>query len=364
MNIHVITHKDEAGAQEALQDVLGNRPALMATVSGSALYGTATNTSDDDIRAAFLPTKVEILTGRTSFGIDGNKENLRMSAGDIDVSAVSLQRYLALIGKLDMISTELLFAAQHSQFKVCENSWAYDLIWNAREKLLAGSASSAIGHASQRLGDLFPKSDATLSAYRSAAEILGASKAKRMIDDPAVLEKLQAIARIEVIVTSSDKFSPERTWEEMTDEERSTGKSPGHSVFVKIGGKRIGTGTPMAEALATVNRPLNRKDTVKRTNAHGQEVIWKDAYQAIRLLHQVIELHETRELVFPRPEAPLLKSIRAAEVSKDALVEMIKELMERVADAEAQYPFADTPCNATWTDIICQAHEYHIRHSS
>jgi hypothetical protein len=347
--------------QRALDDVLKSRTAVLATVSGSALYGTATDQSDDDVRAVFLPLKREILLGRTSFGIDGNEENNRLGAGDIDVSAVSLQRYLALIGKMDMISVEILFAARNPAFCIQSPSPVFDLVWKNRDKLLAGSGNSAIGHARQRLGDFFPSSDATLNAYRQAEEILSGCKGASLLAEPALLEKLQAIHRVEVVTVSNQRFAIERKWEDMTDEERATGKSPGHSVFVKIGGKRIGTGVPISEALRTVRRPLNRKEVNKRTSTRGEAIVWKDAYQAVRLLHQVVEIHQTRDISLPRPEAALLRKIRNAELSEEDLKTMISELMENVADAEMSNPFPEHPCPETWENVICEAHEMVVR---
>ena len=75
-----------AATQDALDLLLKDRLNLATTVSGSALYGTATSQSDDDFRCVFLPTKVEILTGHVFFGDDNNKANKRLGQGDIDIA--------------------------------------------------------------------------------------------------------------------------------------------------------------------------------------------------------------------------------------------------------------------------------------
>lgn len=340
----------------ALGALLETRRPVLATVSGSALYGTATTGSDDDIRAVFLPAAEEVLMGEVSFGLDSNRSNRRLGAGDIDVSAVSLMRFLALIGRMDMISCEILFAARDPRFRVIAPSEVFDLVWEARDKLIAGNANAAIGHARQRLGNFFPSSDASLETARRALAILDACRGACLADDPDRIAELQAIDGIEVVVGRKSRFEPERPWEEMTDEERATGRTRGGAVYVLVAGKRIGTGHPLEDARRTVARPLSHRQSEKRQHTRGGSIVWKDAYQAVRLLHQAIELHETRALTFPRPEAPLLRRIRAGEIPVPALGEMIDELMARIREAEVRHPFRAEPCRDAHSEVVLEAH--------
>lgn len=347
----------------ALGALLKDRAPVLATVSGSALYGTATDSSDDDIRAVFLPSVREILLGHVSFGLDSNKANARLGAGDVDVSAVSLVRYLALLGKMDMISTEILFASRNPAMRVGPLSRAAEVVWEARDMLIAGNSGSAIGHARQRLGAFFPTDDASLDAFYAVHAILTELMARgvaRIKDDPEALARIADAPNVEVVVSAQDRFTRDRPWAEMTQAEKDAGVSPHGPVYVVIAGKKIGTTNPLSEAIHVLERPLTRAAEQKRVRTRGEGIVWKDAYQAIRLLHQAIELHETRELIFPRSEAPLLRRIREGDSSAEELTEMITQLMDRVRAAEAAYPFRKQQCQETFEAVVTEMHKIAI----
>jgi len=351
----------EALAKDAVDDLLKGRQMLTATVSGSALYGTASANSDDDLRCVFLPTRVEILTGKASFGLDSNKANKRLGAGDVDVAGVSLMRYLGLLGKMDMISTEMLFASRSAAARIGDLHPVFDLLWEAREKLVAGNSNSAIGHARQRIGAFFPSDDASLDAVRAAHEIMTSIAGDRLIDEMDKVARLAAIDGVDVVAVPADRFTPTRGWSDLTEEERSTGLAASEPLFVVVAGKKIGLTNPLREAIRVVERPLNRDAENKRIASRGENIAWKDAYQGVRLIHQAIDLHETRELIFPRPEAPLLRKIRAGEMTPCELKDAIAEAMDRLRLAEERYPFRTNACEDTTLEIICEAHEAVVR---
>jgi len=351
-----------AATQDALDLLLKDRLNLATTVSGSALYGTATSQSDDDFRCVFLPTKVEILTGHVFFGDDNNKANKRLGQGDIDIAGVSLMRYLSLLGRMDMITTELLFAAQSDALRVGPKHPVFDKVFAQREMLLAGNSNSAIGHARQRIGGLFPSNDASLEPVRAAHEVLlRVAEGNRLLDEPEKIAELAAIDGVEVITQQNDRFVKSRDWAEMTEEERATGLADGQPVFIKVAGKKISVSNPLREAIRVVERPLNRDAEQKRVVSRGDAVIWKDAYQGVRMIYQAIELHETRALTFPRPEAPLLRRIRGAEMEVEELQDVISEAMERLREVEVAYPFPEVPCKETTEALVCEAHEMVVR---
>jgi hypothetical protein len=350
--------------QIAVDELMEGRKALTTTVSGSALYGTATEASDDDLRVVFLPSKEEILTGKVSFGLDGNLENKRLGVGDVDVGGVSLMRYLGLIGRMDMIYTEILFASGMPEFSFGPVDPIFKEIFEKRDKLLAGNSNAAIGHARQRIGAFFPSDDQSLDAVRAVHDIFERLLSKgvtRIIDFPEALAEIAAIDNVEVITSPRDQHKQRRYWKDLTDAERLSGVADNQHLMVQVSGKKIGVTNPLDASVKVVRRPLDREDEKKRIRLHGDKVVWKDAYQGVRLVYQAIELHRTRELVFPRPEAKTLRSIRAGEISTEALTDIIAELMNELRDVEAKYPFPEEPCPDAQVEIICKAHEMIVR---
>lgn len=350
-----------AATQDALDHLLKGRTNIATIVSGSALYGTATSKSDDDFRCVFLPTKTEILTGQVFYGEDNNKENKRLGLGDIDIAGVSLMRYLSLIGRMDMITTELLFAARLKAYRLGPLHPVFDRVYSLREKLLAGNANSAIGHAQQRAGAFFPEDDESLKPIRAAYDILNSTGERRLTDVPERIAELQAIDGIEIISQPGDRFSRPRGWDDLTDEEKTTGIAEGQPLFVLVAGKKLNTSAPTHDALRVLRRPLERHEEKKRIASRGANVVWKDAYHGVRMIYQAIELHETRALTFPRPEAPLLLRIRSGEMEVREIQDIIAEAMDRLRVVEKAYPFPDVPCKDTTQDLVCEAHEMVVR---
>ena len=350
--------------QDAVDQLMEGRRVLSVTTAGSALYGTATKASDDDLRCVFLPSKEEILTGKVSFGLDGNLENKRLGLGDVDVGGVSLMRYLGLIGRMDMIYTEMLFASQSPSLRFGPVSPIFENVFDKRDRLLAGNSNAAIGHARQRIGAFFPSDDKSLAAVRAVHDVfekLLADGATRLIDSPQHLAELAAVEDVEVITSPRTPNKPRRHWDALTEEEKLSGVADNQHLMVVVSGKKIGVTNPLGESIKVVRRPLDREDEKKRVRLHGDKIVWKDAYQGVRLIYQAIELHQTRELIFPRPEAAQLMAIRSGDFSPEALTELIAELMDRLRIVEEKNPFPEEPDPQAMVEIICEAHEMIVR---
>jgi hypothetical protein len=356
-----LTDTYEARQVATISHVMQDRTPVLMTIAGSALYGTATPESDDDIRGVFLPSKEQILLGSSSYGVDNNSDATQMGAGDIDVSAVSYSRYLALLGKLDMISVELLFAGQSSDFRVGPVHPLYQRIWERREDIFAGSSRSAIGHARQRIGAFFPEDDASFAPYVALRDIvkdLMDQGVARLIEAPEHLDRIAAVEGVDVVFFNNNVKPPLReTWDDMTADERAGNEKTRGLLFIEIGGKRIGISNPLSESISAIERPLSRNEEKKRARARGEAVGFKDAYQGVRIIHQAIELHKTRELIFPRPEAAYLRKVRNAELTQEDVKEYIRDLLAELADVEAANPFRDFLDQEVFRELVCEAHE-------
>jgi hypothetical protein len=260
-----------------------------------------------------------------------------------------------------MISVELLFAGQNAQHRVGPLHPLYKKIWDRREEIFAGSSRSAIGHARQRIGAFFPEDDASFAPYVALRDIvkdLMDQGIARLIEAPECLERINAVEGINVVFFDNNVKPPLReTWGNMTLEEREGNDKTRGLLFIEVGGKRIGISNPLSESISAIERPLNRNEEKKRARARGTAVSFKDAYQGVRIIHQAIELHKTRDLIFPRPEAPYLMSVRNAEVSQESVKDYIRDLLLELADVEAANPFREYMDQDVFTEMVCEAHE-------
>lgn len=340
---------------------LGDRTPVLAVTFGSAVYGTATPESDTDMRAVFLPTADEILTGQVNFGSEGNEDHRRMGAGDVDVAGYSLMRFLGLMGRMDMLAVELLFASRYEQFRVCPSSDVADAVWKVRDKLVAGTASAAIGHASKRLGPLLPETDKSLDVFRTALDLVSKCTGDLMSDHPDVLDALSKTPGIRVFASYARSNRPNVEWADLSESERQAGRVPLGTVYVQVYNKRLTATAAVADSLRVLRRPLDRADTGKRAREEGLSLNWKDVSHAVRLLNQARDFHMTRELVFPRPDAPLLRSLRAGERSVEEVGEMASELLDDLRRLEAEFPFRPEACAETQAELVVRAHHAAVK---
>jgi len=67
------------------------------------------------------------------------------------------------------------------------------------------------------------------------------------------------------------------------------------------------------------------------------------ASHSIRLLGQLLEVLETGAIIFPRPQAKVLRGIRFGEFSKDEIIEMYETLLSEVEKAKDKSVLPDKP---------------------
>lgn len=236
--------------------------------SGSRLYGTSTPTSDHDYRGFTVPP-YEYLIGNASF-------NCREF--DEDSKVYSLMDFLKLVLKGDPQCTELLFAPESAYVRCDELG----------KRVLA----------------LRPDIVSNLSFNR----IIGYSTG----------EWRKAMA-IQIVPAHRKKEK-----QDVINDIRNLWKPPKEQM----------------DRICNILDDLHEKKVVKSWAGLGTKrkkdiedygYCRKSAAHSIRLVTQVIELMETGQLIFPRPNADLLLDIRNGKYEKEELDTMYHDL---VADAE------------------------------
>ena len=277
-------------AEERL-DLAIHSPDFLS-LSGSRLYGTSMPDSDYDFRGFVVPP-FEYLTGIKSF----KSKDLE---GDHKI--YSLKRWFELILEGDPQCTELMFTPKHLIKEISE-----------------------IGHRAIGIGLKYALSN------KSYSRIMGYSNG----------EWRKAMA-IKIVPEKRKKQEPEilndfwNCYDWLSREEK--------ELIIKT----TNEGRPQKIISSTSGLGSKRKSQVEK---YGY--CTKSAAHSIRLLKQVTELMNTGEVVFPRPESDLLKSIRNGEMSKEEVTE-IYDLSRTVAEAtRPQSILADRPdTSSVWEEYI------------
>lgn len=85
---------------------------LYVTKFGSKLYGTDTPTSDDDYKVIYLPSKESMLLNdwERSFSCNTNNDNVRNSAGDVDMEFKSIHYFIAEVKRGDTGALDVAYS--------------------------------------------------------------------------------------------------------------------------------------------------------------------------------------------------------------------------------------------------------------
>jgi predicted nucleotidyltransferase len=86
------------------------RNIICRTIFGSKLYGTDSPDSDTDYKSVFMPTEMEILTGKIpkTINMTTGKNNSRNSAEDIDHESFSLHYFMELLYQGQTVALDML----------------------------------------------------------------------------------------------------------------------------------------------------------------------------------------------------------------------------------------------------------------
>lgn len=356
-------------ALDALRDTLGPRPVVFAAFHGSRLYGTATPTSDLDVRAVFLPTVPEILLGKIDFTLDNNPEKKSLGLGDVDVAAFSFARFLRLLGKFDVNAIEMLFASQPGTpaLLACDT----DLMARVRTMahlLVATGGSSPIGHARAILGALAPDQDEYVDAFRTGVAALEAAKTTadpdgkgvKLYQVPGLIAQLRSLPGAQYRAHGRDQDAIVLE-QHIPPEAIATGRWKEHTLFVTVADRMISTSMSVHEAEAILRKPLRRLEgevMARRARLEGVAVSPKDMYHALRILWQFVEIQETGSLTFPRPQAEILQQVRSGTITGDALQSLIDEVFaQAMAAKERPMPFAVVPDTAARDALLVDVHK-------
>ena len=342
-------------ARQAVLALAGGRRVVFASFHGSRLYGTATPDSDLDVRGVVLPTAEEILLGRASYALTSNVDHKALGKDDVDVTLFSLEKFLLLLGKFDVNAVEMLYAAHPRN--PCVVALDEDLVapvQAAAPNLVGMAESSPIGHARAALGALAPDQDGFVEVFQEAVDLIAAAMpaddptgaSTKLYTNPTLLARLRALPG--GAFSAHGQHAGAVTLEQdIPAEVLAAGRWPSHTLFVHVGDRKISTSVSMEEALTVLRKPLQRmvgELKARRARLEGVEVSTKDIYHAVRILWQYVELQATGSLVFPRPQAPLLRAIRSGKVAGPALMAAIEEAFQAVVTARAlPMPFRAYP---------------------
>lgn len=266
--------------QSKLEDLVRNSPDFLAE-SGSRLYGTDKPDSDYDLRGFVLPPE-EYIIGILNF------ECMEVPGADHKIH--SLKRFIDLIMRGDPQLTECLFVPQSKIIKI---SAVGEKILSNRHMMLSNRIYNRI------VGFGY-------SEWRKAA-------GERIVFDDRPKDSDDIIAWIR----------DNKGWDKDRMDEFVAWMDEDRSMKVVKSQKDLGA---------------KRK---KEFTTFGYGV--SQAAHSIRLIGELIEIMETGELIFPRPNSDYLREIRAGKHTLSEVEKVKNELLLKAEAAKSRSVLPDKP---------------------
>lgn len=289
---------------------------LVRMYFGSHLYGTATPESDIDIKAVYQPSAEDILLQRVRAAITEappKRTGEKNAPGDVDFEAYSPQKFLTLLAEGQTVALDMLFAPDTAFLEAPHPVWRD--IQALAPRLFSRRTTAFVSYCRQQARK-FGVKGARLSAVRLALDSLKGIERRY-----GSLNRL-SVARSELTaVAAKDKLLQVV---ELPNPDGST------ATYFDIAGKKAIFSASIKQARGMAENLFNEFGERTRAAEAQDGVDWKAMSHAVRIARQGIEFLETQHVIFPRPEAAHLLSIRRGQLPYAEVAGEIETLLDKI----------------------------------
>lgn len=303
------------------QHFAGVTGALFMTLHGSRLFGVEQPGSDWDAKAVRLPPAQDLLLGdRTALTPTEAKLD------DAEVTVHSLQHLLTMLERADTNAIDVIYAARSNHGLLAATPLGERLLANLDpSRLVTRDLNGALGYAKNQAqkysikGDRLALLEALTERLANTSQSTGESLS---VHDQAGFQALKAdLASLGLSVHGELEY------------EKRPGKHGGVQRFLKVAGKSLDLNAKASYnhrvLESTINHYGQRAHQAKASD--GRDL--KAWYHALRVTNQALELHQTGNLTFPRPDAPLLREVRAGQYDNHQLHDLLDDRLAQVEQA-------------------------------
>lgn len=320
---------------------------------GSHLYGTSTPESDVDYKAVYIPSAKQIVLNTYSKTLQQGRSKVhceRNTNTDVDIETFSLDRFLGLLMEGQTVSLDVLFAP-HDLF-VFNNSSHLAEIRENKDKLLTKNVTAFIGYARQQASKYGIKGS-RMDALKRVAVLLDRipEHSRLSTHECALLElvnecgnlvSLEKAPLIEIVMLKG----PEGQMD---------------SPHLQVNGRFIPLHATVKYAATIVNKMLYEYGQ-RANKAHlAGGVDWKALSHAVRVNSQGIELLNTGNITFPRPDRQLLTDIKTGKLSYEEVAPIIEQGLVDLLAARETSTLRDEPDREWANDFIYRVYSDVVR---
>lgn len=314
---------------------------------GSHLYGTSTPASDFDYKSVYLPDSRAILLGKVNKSIRTDTKYQREQQvagiisrnlpGDLDNEYLAMQHFFDMLAKGQPMCLDILFAVDEN---LITTSHVWEEVRNNKHRLINRNIEESI-------------------RYMSTQSKKYGTKGSRV----AECRRFRDLFKECYETDSSGKISS------IGDYIKAVTKGMEHSSVIQIPqpnntmldhlecvGKKLPFTITFKEAHSVLDNFMKKYGQRALDAENNQGVDWKALSHAVRVGVQTIELLETGNIVFPRPDAEYLMAIKRGDIHFKEVSETISDLADEVKTITS-VSVLPTEIDQAWVDdFVCNTY--------
>jgi hypothetical protein len=301
---------------------------------GSHLYGTNTESSDDDFKGIYMPTKRQILLAKFPKSIStstGDKHG-KNGAGDIDDEMFSLHRFIELACEGQTVAIDMLHAPDSM---IIESSDVWKAIAANRDKFYTKNLKAFVGYCRRQAAKYGVKGSRLNAAKEVIALLSGLPSDTRMRDVWSMLPTGEHIHHLEPNDKDTNKCK-----------------------IYQVCGKKFLETVKVDSVIESLAIFVTAFGSRAELAAKNQGIDWKALSHAMRAAYQLEEIYTKGTIVFPLEQAGYLKRIKRGEA--DYLSEVaptLEALMDRVEELSSTCELPENVDRGFWDDFLVSAVE-------
>ncbi len=286
---------------------------------GSHLYGTNTFESDIDYKGIFLPTKEQVILGKipNSYKISTSHDNIKNTKEDIDTEIYSLHYFMKIACEGQTAPIEMLNAPDNM---LIETSPIWDSIVNNREKFYSKNMKAFVGYARSQASKYGFDENRINSAKKILQFLLYYDENIRLSSIWSELPTDKYIQFLENGVNNIRRYQV-------------CGKIIQETVTIKYA----------KEVIQLIFKSYKKKD-----------IDWKPVSHTIRVISQLKELLENKNINFPLKNAELIKKIKTGNFDYHLIIApLLEDLMHQVELLVSKSDLPKKVDKSFWDTFIC-----------
>jgi hypothetical protein len=294
---------------------------ILKSSFGSHLYGTNTIYSDKDYKSVYIPSAEDILLQRIKYSIQHKRPKEifeKNNSEDIDEEIYSLDKFLDLVYQGQTVALDLLFSDDSSHIK---KTWIWDMIIKNRHRLISRRSESFIGYCRQQANKYGIKGS-RVAASRIAMDCL-----ENLVSKYGRTKKLGEYHEILLKIIESNEFIDLISIPIQDSRE---------IIHLSVCDRKMPYTSSLGSAYDIVKRIFDEYGNRALQAEKNEGVDWKALSHAVRIGQQAIELFNTHNITFPRPNSKELLSIKLGERPYKEVAELIEELFVGVEEAASK----------------------------